>query len=353
MAPPGNWQPFDRGRTFRFRFPGELPRRALRLLITRALFLVCAGLMLIPGVSPALALAVGAAFALSLGNPYPTLSTRGAPLLLKASVVGLGFGFSFEMLLRAGAQGIVYTVIVVLGTLTVGLWLGRLLRVPAETSLLIVSGTSICGGSAIAAVGSAIGARAESMSVALATVFILNAVALYLFPAIGLLVGLSEAQFGVWAAVAIHDTSSVVGSAAVYGPTALAVATVVKLARALWIVPLALVAGYTRGRGVEGRGGREGRTGPGGGGRAALRGMPWFVVVFAAAVLVRTVSPAGAVPLLDGAAAAARVGLVLTLFLIGAGLTRATLAWVGGRAFAQGVLLWVAVASLSLLAVAR
>lgn len=297
--------------------------------------------MLIPGVSPALALAVGAAIALTLGNPYPALSVRGAPLLLKASVVGLGFGFSFEMLLRAGAQGIVYTVVVVLGTLTVGLWLGRLLRVPAETSLLIASGTSICGGSAIAAVGSAIGARAESMSVALATVFILNAVALYLFPAIGTLVGLSEAQFGVWAAVAIHDTSSVVGSAAVYGPTALAVATVVKLARTLWIVPLALVAGYTRGRGVDGRE------------RAALRGMPWFVVVFAAAVLVRTLSPAGAVPLLDGVAAAARIGLVLTLFLIGAGLTRATLAWVGGRAFAQGVLLWLAVASLALLAVTR
>jgi uncharacterized integral membrane protein (TIGR00698 family) len=309
--------------------------------LNRVLFLACAALMLVPGVSPAVALAVGAAIALTLGNPFPALSERGAPLLLKASVVGLGFGLSLDILLRAGALGIAYTVAVVVATLIVGLWLGRALRVPAETALLIASGTSICGGSAIAAVGSAIGARAESMSVALATVFILNAVALYVFPVAGALVGLSEAQFGVWSAVAIHDTSSVVGAAAVYGPTALAVATVVKLARALWIVPLTLAAAYALGRG-------------GGGGRqAALRGMPWFVLVFALAVLVRTISPAPVVPLLDALAAAARIGLVLTLFLIGAGLNRATLARVGGRPFAQGVLLWVAVASLSLLAVGR
>jgi uncharacterized integral membrane protein (TIGR00698 family) len=314
--------------------------------LTRALFLVCAAVMLVPGVSPAAALAVGAALALALGNPYPVLSSRGAPLLLKASVVGLGFGLSLDLLLRAGALGVVYTVTVVLSTLALGLWLGRVLRVPAETSLLIASGTGICGGSAIAAVGSAIGARGESMSAALATVFLLNAIALYLFPPVGGLVGLSESQFGVWAAVAIHDTSSVVGAAALYGATALAVATVVKLARALWIVPLTLVAAYALGGGEAGGGGR-------GGGRAALRGMPWFVVVFAIAVLVRTLSPAGLEPLLNTIAVAARTGLVLTLFLIGAGLTRATLAQVGGRPFAQGVILWVVVASLSLLAVAR
>jgi uncharacterized integral membrane protein (TIGR00698 family) len=314
--------------------------------LTRVLFLVCAAVMLVPGVSPAVALAVGAALALTLGNPWPALSSRAAPLLLKASVVGLGFGLSLDLLLRAGALGVVYTVTVVLGTLAFGLWLGRVLRVPAETSLLIASGTGICGGSAIAAVGSAIGARGESMSAALATVFLLNAIALYLFPPVGGLVGLSESQFGVWAAVAIHDTSSVVGAAALYGATALAVATVVKLARALWIVPLTLVAAYALGGGEAGGGGR-------GGGRAALRGMPWFVVVFAIAVLVRTLSPSGLEPVLDAVAVAARTGLVLTLFLIGAGLTRATLARVGGRPFAQGVILWVVVASLSLLAVAR
>jgi uncharacterized integral membrane protein (TIGR00698 family) len=296
--------------------------------------------MLVPGVSPAIALAVGAALALTMGNPFPALSTRGAPLLLKTSVVGLGFGMSLDMLLRAGVMGLVYTTMVVIGTLTVGLWLGRMLRVPAETSLLIASGTGICGGSAIAAVGSAMGARAESMSAALATVFILNAVALYVFPATGALLGLSEAQFGVWAAVAIHDTSSVVGAAALYGATALAVATVIKLARALWIVPLTLATAYARGR----RGGERG---------AVLGGMPWFVVVFVGAVAVRTLSPTWALTWLDALASAARVGLVLTLFLIGAGLTRSTLKQVGGRPFAQGVILWLMVASVSLLAILR
>lgn len=304
--------------------------------------------MLLPGVSPAIALAVGAAFALTLGNPYPERTAYAAPRLLKASVVGLGFGFSLAMLLSAGAHGIAYTVAVVLGTLALGLWLGRLLGVPPDTSLLISAGTGICGGSAIAAVGSAVGARAESMSAALATVFVLNAVALYLFPAIGSVAGLSEAQFGVWAAVAIHDTSSVVGAAAIYGSTALAVATVVKLARALWIVPVTLAAAYARGRPAAAHaGGRED------GGRAALRGMPWFVLVFVGAVLLRTLSPQTMLPVLDALAMAARTGLVLTLFLIGAGLSRATLARVGGRPFAQGVLLWVVVASVSLLAVGR
>jgi uncharacterized integral membrane protein (TIGR00698 family) len=297
--------------------------------------------MLIPGVSPAVALALGAALALTVGTPFPALSDRGAPVLLKASVVGLGFGLSLDMLLRAGATGVVFTTAVVLGTLAAGLWLGRVLGVPRELSLLIASGTGICGGSAIAAVGSAIRARPESLSVALATVFLLNALALYLFPLVGALVGLSEARFGLWAAVAIHDTSSVVGAAAIYGATALAVATVVKLARALWIVPLTLGAAFSLGGGVAG--------GP----REALRGMPWFVALFVLAVLVRTISPPAATPLLDFLAAAARVGLVLTLFLIGAGLTRATLARVGGRPFAQALLLWLMVAMASLLAVLR
>jgi uncharacterized integral membrane protein (TIGR00698 family) len=310
--------------------------------LKRVLFLACAGLMLMPGMSAAMAFAVGATLALTVGNPFPGITARAAPLLLKASVVGLGFGMSLDMLLRAGAAGIVYTAVVVVGTLALGLWLGRALRVPPETALLVAAGTGICGGSAIAAVGSAIGARADSMSAALATVFLLNAVALYLFPPVGALMGMSEAQFGVWAALAIHDTSSVVGSAASYGATALAVATVLKLARALWIVPLTLAATHFRGPDREG-----------GAGRAALGGMPWFVLVFVLAVLVRTGSPDPAAPFLDGAAAAARVGLVLTLFLIGAGLTRSTLARVGGRPFLQGVILWAVVASVALIAVVR
>jgi uncharacterized integral membrane protein (TIGR00698 family) len=294
--------------------------------------------------SPALALALGAALALTVGNPYPVPTARAASLLLKASVVGLGFGMSLDVVLRAGGLGILYTIVAVLGTLAAGLVLGRVLRVPAETSLLIASGTSICGGSAIAAVGSAIGARAESMSVALATVFVLNAVALYVFPAVGLLAGLSEAQFGVWAAVAIHDTSSVVGAAAIYGTAALAVATVLKLARALWILPLALASAY-----VRRRGGGGGASGPGRG--TLLGSVPWFILLFVLAVAARTLAPAQVLPVMTGVAMAARLGLVVTLFLIGASLSRATLTRAGGRPLAQGVLLWVLVASLSLLAV--
>jgi uncharacterized integral membrane protein (TIGR00698 family) len=296
--------------------------------------------MLLPGASPALALAVGAALALTLGNPFPWASARGAPLLLKTSVVGLGFGMSLAALGTVGLAEVATTVAVVLGSLACGLLLGRMLRVPGETSLLIACGTGICGGSAIAAVGSAIGARAESMSAALATVFVLNAVALYAFPATGLLLGLSEAQFGVWAAVAIHDTSSVVGAAAAYGATALAVATVLKLVRALWIVPLTLGVGFLQAR-------RQGA------GAATRKGvsMPWFILLFAVAVAIRSAAPLEAEALLDALARAARTGLVLTLFLIGAGLTRTTLARVGGRPFLQGLVLWLLVAGATLAAV--
>lgn len=304
----------------------------------RGVFLVAAALMLVPGVSPALALAVGVILALTLGNPFPWITASGAPLLLKASVVGLGFGMSMETLRTAGAVGVATTVGVVLGALGAGLLLGRVLRVPSETSLLIASGTGVCGGSAIAAVGSAIGARPESLSAALATVFVLNAVALYVFPATGSLLGLTEAQFGVWAAVAIHDTSSVVGSAEIYGPTALAVATVLKLVRTLWIVPLTLGAAFLTAR----------RRGESMGAGAASSGMPWFVLLFALAVAIRSVASVEVRAILDGVARAARTGLVLTLFLIGAGLTRETLSRVGGRPFLQGALLWLLVASATL-----
>lgn len=330
------------------------------------LFLALAALTLLPRVSPALALAVGAGFALSFGNPFPTRSARAASLLLKASVVGLGFGMSLAAVLRAGSTGIGYTVAVIAGTLAVGTWLGRALAVRGDTGLLIATGTAICGGSAIAAVGSAVDADAESMSAALATVFVLNAVALYLFPPVGHLLGLSQTQFGVWAAIAIHDTSSVVGAAAAYGPVALADATVLKLARALWIAPVTLgvvlvrSAAATPGTapGAEAREASEAREagtpGPSGspapeakrrwGRRVAI---PWFIGFFLLAALLRTLLPQAA-DLFDGLAWIARRGLVLTLFLIGAGLTRTTLRRVGGRPFLQGLILWLVVAFVSL-----
>jgi uncharacterized integral membrane protein (TIGR00698 family) len=248
---------------------------------------------------------------------------------------------SLTAVIAAGRSGVGYTVAGIATALTLGLLLGRWLRVERQTSFLITAGTSICGGSAIAAVGPAIGARGEAMGVSLATVFLLNAVALYLFPAIGHAVHLSQHQFAIWAAVAIHDTSSVVGAGSSYGPVALQQATVLKLARALWILPMTLVAAAVARRG--------GAAQPG----TSRVSIPWFIGLFLLAAVARSVLPPGALPVLDGAARVARWLLVLTLFLIGAGLTRATLRSVGTRPLVQGVILWIVVAGLSLFVVWR
>jgi uncharacterized integral membrane protein (TIGR00698 family) len=320
---------------------GEAPRPPV---LARVAFVALAALALTPWATPALALGAGAAFALTAGNPFAARTARASRWLLQACVVGLGFGMPLAAVLRAGAQGVAYTVAGIALALTLGTLLGRWLRVERRTSFLITAGTSICGGSAIAAVGPAIGAGADEMSVSLATVFVLNGVALYLFPAIGHALGLSQAQFAVWAAVAIHDTSSVVGAASAYGAAALQSATVLKLARALWIVPLTLAAAALARRDSE-DGSDEGTVA---GRRVKL---PWFIGLFAAAALARTLLPAADDPALDLLAHAARTGLVLTLFLIGAGLSRATLRAVGTRPLVQGALLWIAVAGLTLLAV--
>jgi len=306
-----------------------------------ALFVGAAAFTLTPWASPAMALALGVAFALTLGNPLPGPSAAGAKWLLQVAVVGLGFGMPLGAVVAAGRSGVGYTLAGIATALTLGLLLGRWLRVERQTSFLITAGTSICGGSAIAAVGPAIGARSEAMSVSLATVFVLNAVALYLFPAVGHLLHLSQHQFAIWAAVAIHDTSSVVGAAASYGAAALEQATVLKMARALWIIPLTLVAGTVA------------RRRPGSASAGPRVEMPWFIGLFVLAALARSLLPAAAMPALDGVVHLARVALVFTLFLIGAGLTRATLRSVGVRPLAQGLGLWVAVAGLALLVVSR
>ena len=304
-------------------------------LIAAALF------TLTPWASPPLALGLGAALALLVGNPDPARSGALARVLLQVSVVGLGFGMPLGLVLSAGATGLGYTALGLVAAVALGLGLGRWLRIERRTSLLITAGTSICGATAIAAVGPAIGATAEAMSVSLATIFILNAVALYLFPALGHLLDLTQHQFAVWAALAIHDTSSVVGAAASYGSAALGEATVLKLARALWIVPLTLGAAALvppRSRGE----------------RFSRRPfIPWFIGAFVLAALGRSLLPATAVPALDAIARAARTALMLTLFLIGLGLTRATLASVGLRPMLQGVLLWAALGGITLAAVVR
>lgn len=286
--------------------------------------------------SPPLALAAGAAIALTVGNPAPALTKRWATRSLQVAVVGLGFGMPLDTVLRAGATGLGVTALGLGVTLGLGLLLGRWLAVERETTLLVSAGTGICGGSAIAAVGPAIGARPESMSVALATVFVLNAVALYLFPPIGHGLDLSQHQFAVWAALAIHDTSSVVGAASAYGAEALREATVLKLARALWIVPVSAAAALLV---------RRDRTGP------VAYTVPWFIGFFVLAALVRSVLPPERLSLADGIAGLARELMAVTLFLIGLGLTRATLRQVGARALVLGVMLWVLVGGGTLAAV--
>jgi len=325
--------------------PAAAPSASLPL---RAAFLAAAAFSLTPWASPGIALALGAALVLAFGNPFPKQTARASQLLLQAAVVGLGFGIQLDAVLRLGALGFAGTAGVVALALGGGILLGRWLRLGSETTLLLSSGTGICGGTAIAAVGSAIGAQAEAMSLSLASVFLLNVVALYLFPVIGHALDLSQLQFGAWAAVAIHDTSSVVGAAAAYGEEALQSATVLKLARTLWLIPLTLVAAAWAGRRAAADGGAADQ--------APARGkvkLPWFVVLFVLAALVRSLVPESMVPTLSGISRLARVVLVLVLFLIGARLSRATLRSVGVRPFVHALVLWVVVGGLALLAVMR
>ena len=310
-----------------------------------ALFLGAALFTLTPFATPGLALGLGVALALLVGNPFARKTAVAAKWLLQASVVGLGFGIALGALADAGRSGIAITMAGIATTLALGIALGRWLRVERATSLLLAVGTAICGGSAIAAVGPVIGASAQAMSVSLATVFLLNAAALYLFPAIGALLDMTPAQFALWAAIAIHDTSSVVGAAVAYDARSVEPATVLKLARALWIAPIALAAAALHARGKLGL--------PHDTGERRRVSVPWFILLFVLAAIVRTMSPPGMEPVYDGIARIARVTLVLTLFLIGTNLTRGAVRSVGARAFVAGAVLWALVGTLALVVALR
>ncbi len=287
----------------------------------------------IPGIAcfgswatPPVVLFVGLAFALVCGQPYPGFNKKMSKQLLQYSVVGLGFGMNVEAALASGKEGMMFTIISVFGTLLAGWLVGRvLLKVDKNTSYLISSGTAICGGSAIAAVGPVIKAKDSEMSVALGTVFILNAVALFIFPPIGRYLGLDDVQFGTWAAIAIHDTSSVVGAGAAYSEAALEVATTIKLTRALWIIPVALVTCVifkNNDKKIK---------------------VPWFILWFVVAMLVNTYL-LDTVPQVGKAInTIARKCLALTMFFIGASLSPALIRQVGVRALLQGVILWLLV----------
>jgi len=280
------------------------------------------------------ALLAGITLALAFGRPAPAQVKTWTSRVLQWGVIGLGAGMNLQIVLRVGANGALLTAISLVLTLAIGKFIGRRLGVPADTSLLVTVGTAICGGSAIAAVASVMKPKAHETSISLAVVFVLNAIALIIFPPLGHLVGLSEESFGRWSALAIHDTSSVVGAALNYGPTALEVATTTKLARALWIVPLTLGIALSRQR-----------ENPGG-----LKSIkwPWFILGFLAAAAVFTWVPALA-PIKGIIGIAAKRLLVLALFLIGLSLSRDALRSVGWRPLAQGVALWVVVGSAWLL----
>ena len=282
-------------------------------------------------VTPPVVLFLGLVFALLCGQAYPTFNKKVSKKLLQYSVIGLGFGMNLQASLASGKEGMLFTIISVIGTLLIGMFIGcKVLKLNRNTSYLISSGTAICGGSAIAAVGPIIKAKDTDMSMALATVFILNAIGLFLFPALGHWLGLSQQEFGTWAAIAIHDTSSVVGAGAAYGEEALQVATTIKLTRALWIIPLALVTSVifrSEGKKIS---------------------IPWFILFFIGAMLINTYLLADFPQIGKFIAGIARKGLIITMFFIGASLSVDVIKSVGIRPLLQGVLLWIIISAASL-----
>ncbi|MGA7400774.1 MAG: putative sulfate exporter family transporter [Candidatus Sulfotelmatobacter sp.] len=290
---------------------------------SRIIFILCLLASASSFLSPPAALALGLAFGLTLPHPYGGEAKNGSKYLLQASVVGLGFGMNLHQVVQAGRSGFVYTMLGISFALLAGMGLGTLFGVQRVPAFLISTGTAICGGSAIAAVGPITQASDEEMAVSLGTIFVLNSVALLIFPTIGTVLKLTQSQFGLWAALAIHDTSSVVGAAAKYGAVALAIATTVKLARALWIVPLSVATAIVRGA------------------KAKIQ-WPWFIGLFCLAAVCNTYLPAGA----HGYSLAvkiAKIGLTATLFLIGSGISIATIKRVGHRPLLQGIILWLLV----------
>ena len=293
---------------------------------------------LLPWTPPWAALLAGTVLALTLGNPCAGAASRAAKWLLQLAVVGLGAGVNLAVVARVGGQGLGYTLAGLAATFALGTWLARRLSVGSKVAALICAGTGICGGSAIAAVAPAIDAKPEETSAALAVVFLLNGVALLVFPAIGGWAGLDPHQFGLWCALAIHDTSSVTGAALTHGKEALAIATTVKLARALGIVPVALILGAWFHRKVR---------------QSTRRGsvhVPWFIGGFIIVSALFTFLPA-----IHAAAkyvgALSRAMLTLTLFLIGTGLSRSVLRTIGARPLIHALLLWIGIGGVSLVGI--
>jgi uncharacterized integral membrane protein (TIGR00698 family) len=299
--------------------------------IRKPLFITAAAATLLPVVSAPVALLMGIALAQAVGNPYARITGKVTHWLLQLSVIGLGFGMNAHQALKAGSEGFLLTVASISATMLLGWGLTRILGIDKHTGHLISSGTAICGGSAIAAIAPVVKASNKQLSVALGIIFLLNSAALFLFPVLGHMFHLSQTQFGLWSAIAIHDTSSVVGAASRFGDEALQVATTVKLSRALWIIPVALITSLLfRINGSRIR-------------------IPWFIGIFILAMLLNTIVPLGRIS--NVLTSSAKTGLSLTLFLIGANLTREVLQGIGWKPLLLGILLWAFISAGALTAI--
>ena len=300
--------------------------------VQRIIFVVLVIACLTPYVDPPLALLLGFILAQTSGHPFLKWNSKGINWLLKSSVVGLGFGMNLHHAIEAGKEGIVFTVCSIVLTLVAGWLLGKWLKTDDKTSALISGGTAICGGSAIAALTPIIKADEKQVSVALGTVFILNSIALLTFPTIGHWLNMTQGQVGLWCAIAIHDTSSVVGAASKYGQEALQIAATVKLERALWIIPLSLLAAFF----MKGSG--------------AKINIPYFIGLFVLAIIVSSFLP-DFKEVFSVIVIVAKKGLTVTLFLIGAGLSFKNIKAVGPRPLLQGVILWILISVISNVAI--
>lgn len=328
--------------------PSQTPlQKTGRWLYWFLLALMCVPFGVIPGVgesliTPAVALFIGLIFAFIFGIPFPKFNKKLSKYLLQASVVGLGFGMNLQKSLQSGADGMTFTVVSVVGVMVIGVMLGRYMRIQEKTSYLISTGTAICGGSAIAAVGPVIKANENEMAVSLGVIFILNAIALFIFPPLGHLFGLSQAQFGTWAAIAIHDTSSVVGAGNAYGAEACELATLIKCTRALWIIPLAFVTMWVFRKRSSGEG-------------KAKVSIPWFILLFVVAMVINTYTPDSAMevmrPVYDGIVVVAKQALIAVLFSIGASLSLKVIRSVGVKPLIQALTLWMVIGAGSLFVV--
>lgn len=286
----------------------------------------------LPVISAPIALLCGLIFAFIFPNPYPKFNKKTSKYLLQVAVVCLGFNMNLQQSLKSGSEGMLFTVVSVVGVMALGVLLGYYMHINRKTAYLISSGTAICGGSAIAAVGPVVKADENEMAVSLGVIFILNSIALFIFPPLGHMLDMTPQQFGTWAAIAIHDTSSVVGAGEVYGEEALQVATLIKLTRALWIIPLALVTMFIF---------RD---------KSSKISIPWFIFLFVIAMVVNTYV---ALPdwFVSSMVWIAKRGMVVTLFLIGASLSLESIKNVGIKPLLQAVALWIVISITSLFVV--